>query len=120
MSEEVKLAEDVGDLAADKAVAKLDEKPELNSIEQAALLIHEANKNFGTIVHNLAQRKKQALGRVLQAVLFEPLEEVKLFGKEEEELYSLCKNILFNKGLIMNYTIEKQRTKQGETNVTEK
>lgn len=92
---------------------------ELDETEKAALFINQAHKKFRGLAYGLA-RKKNAVARVLEAVLFEPLEEVKLIGKQEEQLFEICRHVLHSKGIVMKYAFEKAEArhikKEGENN----
>lgn len=102
-----------------------EEKPEIDEYEQSAAMFHHLSLNFRRNVYQLANRKKRAPVRVLEAILFNPLEEVKLLGKEEKNLFDLCTQIIYHKAKIMEYVqIEKQKEQEvinynnpkGETN----
>lgn len=97
-------------ILADSAPLTEKEK-ELDETEKAALFIHNAHKQFRSLAYAVA-RKKNAVARVLEAVLFEPLEEVKLIGKQEEQLFEICRHIMKNKGIVMEYTFERAKTRQ--------
>lgn len=89
---------------------------ELDTDEQAARIFNLAHKNFKKLTYPLAERKRKALGRVLEAVLFEPLEAVELHGVEEKRLFDLCKEILYNKGIIIQFALKQKEKEQGEQN----
>jgi hypothetical protein len=89
--------------------------------EESAYFINEAHKVFKKLAYALADRKKHSVSRVLEAVLFEPLEEVELFGKEEKEMLELCKQIMYNKGIVLEYAYNRiESNKQGEKNESTK
>lgn len=89
-------------------------KQNLDQDEQSAIFINQAHKQFRKLCYELANRKKRSIPRVLEAVLFEPLEEVKLNGKEEEQLLDLCLKIMYHKTIIFEYA-QKQIDKKKET-----
>lgn len=91
-------------------------KEELDKDEQAAIFINQAHKEFRRLAFALADRKKHSVSRVLEAVLFEPLEEVPLQGKQEEALFAICKDVLYNKGVVLQYAFEQIEKKKGEIN----
>lgn len=90
--------------------------------EASAIFINQSHKQFRKLVYEMANRKKRSVSRVLEAVLFEPLEEVQLHGKEEEQLLDLCLKIMYHKSVIFDYAqkqIEKKK-ETGELNEQEK
>lgn len=88
----------------------------LDETEQAAGFINLMHKEFRRISFSLADRKKHSVSRVLEAVLFEPLEKVELFGKQEQELFDICQQVLYNKGIVLNYAFDRmEQIKKGET-----
>lgn len=93
-----------------------DDNKKLDPVEAAAYFLNQAHQGFNRLTYGLSKRKKHALGRVLQAVLFEPLEPVPLFGKAEEELFAICQEVMRNKGIIMNDAIERFKKQEGVTN----
>lgn len=91
-------------------------QPEFDESEKSAIFINRAHKDFRRMVFAIADRKKHSVSRVLEAVLFEPLEEVELLGKQEEQLFDLCQQVMYHKGVVFKYVDEKiQKDKQGET-----
>ena len=109
----------LSEVAPAPAAPEKEADPVLDEVEQSALFINQAAKKFRSIGYNLAQRKKRAAIRVLEAVLFEPLEEVKLSGKEEQELFDLCQAVMYHKGKVLNYAFERageKLKKEGDTN----
>lgn len=90
-----------------------------DEVEQAAIFLNQSHKRFKQLVYNLSERKKRAAPRVLEAVLFEPLEKVELIGKEEQELFDLCLKIMYSKGRVMQFAFEEMEKKKGETNDNE-
>jgi hypothetical protein len=76
-------------------------------------------KVFRKQVYKLAERKKRAPARVLEAFLFRPLEEVELIGKEEKNLFDLCSTIMYHKIKIVEYAQQKEQNK-GEENGEQK
>lgn len=92
-------------------------EPVLDEVEQAAMFINQSHQSFRKLVYALAKRKKLAPVRVLEAVLFEPLEKIELVGKEEEQLFDLCQAVMYHKGKVLNYVFERageKLKKQGE------
>lgn len=89
-----------------KILEKLDDNTELTEEDKAAMFLYQASRDFKNIVSTLANRKKKSVGRVLEAVLFEPLERVDLLGKDEKELFAICQQIMYNKGKILKYTMD--------------
>ena len=111
----------------DAPVAPVEEakvaEPVLDEVEQSAMFISQSHKTFRKLVYALAKRKKLAPVRVLEAVLFEPLEQIKLSGKEEEQLFDLCQAVMYHKGKVLNYAFERageKLKKQGEETNGEK
>lgn len=95
-------------------------KEELSEADQAAMFLYNASRDFKNIVFSLADRKKHSVARVLEAVLFEPLETVQLFGKDEEHLFAICKQIMYNKGKVLEYTMEEIKKRGVNNESTEK
>lgn len=96
------------------------ENKQLDEHEEAAYFINTAHKEFKRLAFALADRKKHSVSRVLEAVLFEPLEKTDLFGKDEQELFAICQQIMYNKGKVMEYAFERMKQKkQGELNESE-
>jgi len=86
----------------------------VDETEEAAFFINQAHKEFRNLAYGVA-RKKNSVARVLEAVLFEPLEEVKLQGKAEEQLFAFCQEIMQNKGKVLRYAFERaEKIKKGE------
>ena len=98
---------------------KKDETNELDEYEQSAAFIHHYHKVFKRIGYNLAERKKKAPIRVLEALLFNPLHDTTLLGKAEQDLLKLSSQVLYHKGKLMEYAELRKRNReqtQGETN----
>ena len=70
---------------------------------------------FRKEVYKLAKRKKRAPVRVLEALLFQPFEQVELSGAEERNLLDLCGQILYHKAKIAEYAEEQQITKENQS-----
>lgn len=83
-------------------------KEDFDEYEYSAMMFRGMSEKFKKIGYDLAARKKKAPIRVLEAFLFRPLEEVELFGKEEENLLDLCRQILYHKMKIHEYSMLKQ------------
>jgi hypothetical protein len=95
-------------------------KTELDQDEVSAIFINQSHKQFKQLAYGLADRKKRAVARVLEAVLFEPLEKVDLIGQSEEELFELCQKIMYHKGTVLKYAFERmEKIKKGELNEQE-
>lgn len=82
-----------------------DKKPELDEYEQSAAMFNMLSKRFRGMCYDLTTRKKRAVSRVLEALLFEPLEEIELSGKEEKELLDLSRQIIYHKMKIHEYAL---------------
>jgi len=95
-------------------------KTELDEYEQSAAMFHLLAKRFRQIGYRLAERKKKAPIRVLEALLFAPLEEVKVLGTEEEKLIDLCNQILYHKMKINEYALNKSMKQKENKSVEEK
>lgn len=96
------------------------EKTELDEFEQSAAMFHLLAKRFRQIGYRLAERKKKAPIRVLEALLFAPLEDVKVLGAEEEKLIDLCNQILYHKMKINEYALNKSMKQKENESVEEK
>jgi hypothetical protein len=83
--------------------------------EESAFFVNQAHNQFKTLAYGLANKKKRALARVLEAVLFEPLEKVELVGEPEKELFAICQQIMYHKGVVLRYAFERmEKIKKGE------
>lgn len=80
--------------------------------ENSAIFLMEASDRFRKLTYALADRKKRAVTRVLEAVLFEPLEEVELVGKEEKQLFDICQAIMYHKGKMLEYAVKRTELKK--------
>ena len=78
-------------------------KEDFDEYEQSAIMFNNYSKVFRKQLYKLASRKKKAASRVLEAMLFSPLEEVELQGKEEQELLDLCSRIVYHKMKIIEF-----------------
>lgn len=95
------------------------EKTELDEYEQSAVMFHMLSKQFRQIGYRLAERKKKAPIRVLEVLLFAPLEDVKVLGAEEEKLVDLCNQILYHKMKINEYALNRSmKQKENDKNET--
>lgn len=93
-------------------------KKEIDPVEAAAIYINQSHKYFRKMAYELIKRKKRSAARVLEAVLFEPLEKVEL-TKDEKNMVAFCNQILYNKGVLLRDIFDKHAEKiqkQGESN----
>lgn len=90
---------------------------QFDDYEKSAIMFNALSKQFRKMSYDLVKRKKRAASRVLEALLFEPLEEVPLFGKEEKELLDIAKQVIYHKMMIGEYAAIKQE--QNEENLDE-
>ena len=90
------------------------EEQELDEYEQSAQAFHFLSMQFRKMGYALANRKKRAAIRVLEAALFRPLEDVKLMGKEEEELYQVAMQIMYHKNKIAEYSLKRQMEQEAK------
>jgi hypothetical protein len=89
---------------------------QLDPVEASAYFIHEAHKEFRRLSFSLANKKKHSVSRVLEAVLFEPLEGIELLGKGEQELFDICQEIMYHKGVVLKYAADRAANKlKGES-----
>lgn len=130
MTEEKALPEGMIPQEALDAVEEIQEKSteqkELDEYEQSAQMFHILHSQFRRMSYALANRKKRAVARVLEAAMFEPLEKVELLGKEEQELFAITQQIMYHKNKIAEYVVkrkleeekqeESKKEEQGETN----
>lgn len=94
-------------------------KGDVDPVEASAFFIHQSHKDFRKLLYELS-RKKKAAPRVLEAVLFEPLEKIELNGQLEKDLFELCQKIMYHKGVVMRYSFERASKKiKGEINEQE-
>lgn len=89
---------------------------ETDKYEESALIFNALHGQFRQIGYQLAKRKKKAPIRVLEAILFMPLEEVSLVGAEEKELFDLCHKIMYHKNKITEYAITRKMELEKESN----
>ena len=89
------------------------DKADYDRVEESAQFIHLLYTRFRKMGYALSNRKKRALARVLEAVLFEPLHEIKLDGKAEKDLFDICQQVLYHKDVLKSYAIE-QKIKEEE------
>ena len=76
------------------------------------------------MAYSLANKKKRGVARVLEATMFEPLEKIELFGKDEKELFAITQQIMYHKQKIAEYAIKRHleneelenQEQQGELN----
>lgn len=106
----------IAGVAEEPVVEKQEEKSQIDEYEQSAIFIKHYAKMFKKMGYDLANRKKRSPIRVLEALLFNPLEDVKLYGKAENDLLQLSSQILYHKGKLMEYAEKRKLEKQGETN----
>ena len=83
------------------------EQAQYDKVEESAQYLKVMSTQFKRAAYALGDRKKRSLARVLEAVLFEPLEEVKLYGAEEQKMLDLCKQILYHKNTVSAYALER-------------
>lgn len=107
----------------DSELSKAKEENDTNKLDQdeiSAVFVNQAHKEFKQLAYGLADRKKRAVARVLEAVLFEPLEAVELIGQPEKELFELCQKVMYHKGVVLNYAFKRmEELKKGELNEQE-
>lgn len=84
-------------------------KEDFDEYEQSALIFKNLCEQFNKKGYKLADKKKRALVRVIGSFLFEPLETIQLFGKEEKEMVDLCRSIMYHKMKINEYAIIKSQ-----------
>lgn len=108
-----------GILTTDGVIEKVTHKKEdYDEYEYSAMMFRGLSEKFRKIGYKLAERKKKAPIRVLEAFMFQPLETVELVGKEEENLLDLCRQIMYHKMKINEYALLKQSelNQEEETN----
>lgn len=84
--------------------------------EKSAATFYHMHQNFKRIGYQLAERKKKSPIRILEAFLFEPLHEVKVYGKEEQLLLDMARELMYHKNKIMEYGLQKLQKEKEETN----
>lgn len=62
-------------------------------------------KNLG---NKLADRKKKAPLRILEAILFESEETEKTFGKQERDLLDICRKIMYHRQIVEIFLMKKE------------
>ena len=106
MSEEVK---------EDTVEQEAQELMEVDEVETSAKTVHLLFGAFRQLGYRLAERKKKAPIRVLEAFLFEGLEDIQLNGKEEQNLLDICKQLVYHKNILINYALENREQKKQES-----
>jgi hypothetical protein len=91
-----------------------DEIAEVDEVEQSAKALRFIYSNFRKLGYDLVNRKKRAPIRVLESLVFGEFEDVELKGIAEKNLLDLCKQAVYHKNVIYNYTIERERAKEAE------
>lgn len=91
-------------------------EPELDVHEKSAVMFNALSKQFRRVGYELANRKKRAMVRVVEAFLFEPLEQVKLEGKVEQDLLDLMRQIMYHKLVINDYFETQMKDKETKEN----
>lgn len=95
--------------------------PEDKEYEAAKSLFESETyqKQLHAVVSGLVNKKPKAIGRVLRKLVLEPLDglhenSVQLLGKEENELYEFCKQIMYAKSVVIKNQLSKLMKEQGE------
>jgi hypothetical protein len=91
-------------------------KEKLDEYEQAAVMFRQFSKDFRKIAYQLNDRKKNAAVRVLEKVIFEPLEDVNLIGKEEQKIFDICQKVLYCRVKLIEYAQKRHEESKGESN----
>lgn len=87
---------------------KKDEEAGLDEYEQSAQYLNILFNQFRIYGYDLANRKKKAPIRVLEAFLFGGLHDVELIGKDEKELLALSQQVVYHKNKLAEYVLIKQ------------
>ena len=117
MKDATKVLQDEFDQSTIQDNSVQQEQVKIDPTENAAYFINAAHKEFKKLAYALADRKKHSVSRVLEAVLFEPLEKVELLGKQEQELFAICQQVMYNKGIVLEYAFKRmEELKKGELN----
>lgn len=88
------------------------QEAQVDEYEQSAQMFHILHSQFRKMGYSLANRKKRAAIRVLEAVLFRPLEDVKVVGKEEQELVDIALQVMYHKNKIAEYAVKQKMNKE--------
>lgn len=105
--------------SVNEAEVQTQQEEKLDEFENAALMFNVLSQQFRQNGYKLAQRKKRSAVRVLEALLFSPLEEVELIGKEETDLLQLCHQIMYYKMKINEYAIMRSEAREKENQSNE-
>jgi len=87
---------------------KKDEEAGLDEYEQSAQYLHILFDQFKLYGYGLANRKKKAPIRVLEAFLFGGLHDTKLIGQDEKELLALSQQVVYHKNKLAEYVLIRQ------------
>ena len=90
------------------------EKAEVDMYEQSARFIKTLHATFRKMGYSLADRKKRSAVRVLEAMLFEPLEKVELSGQAEKDLFAICHQIMYHKNKVAEYALKRRMDKENQ------
>lgn len=67
--------------------------------------------SFKTLGTKLANRKKAANLRILEAILFETHESEKTFGKEEKNMLDICRSIMYHRQIVEIFLMKQESKK---------
>ena len=91
-------------------------KEDYDEYEYSAMMFRGLYEKFKTMGYKLAERKKKAPIRVLEAFIFQPFEEVELVGQEEKNLLDICRQVMYHKMKVNEYALLKQEELNKEEN----
>ena len=94
----------------------VDEMMSVDEIKASAGTLQILFQSFRKLGYKLADRKKKAPIRVLEALLFDGLEDVELTGKEEENLLDISRQIMHHKEILLMAAIQIKQQKEEEKN----
>jgi len=91
-----------------------DEEAGLDEYEQSAQYLNILFNQFRTYGYELANRKKRAPIRVLEAFLFGGLHDTELNGKDEKELLALSQQVVYHKNKLAEYVLIRQKEEENK------
>lgn len=92
------------------------EELKYQKVEESAKAFHLMYNVFRPMGYRLAERKKRAPIRVLEALVFGPLEDENLFGKEEKDLLDFCRKAMYHKNTMSAYVVEEKLKEEEKKN----
>ena len=120
-NEELELSVEEAKKVVDQEIeSATDELMTDEDVKKSAMAIQFLYSQFRPLAKKLASRKKNGPMRVLEAFLLDGLEPVEVFGKEEETLLDMSRNIMYHKEILLNAAIQMKQKKEAQNEQKEK